>query len=152
LILAFVLLCLRPATPVRKQLIAHLDLLLFLAFCLYSYRDLWPLLTYYLRPSDVNTPVTWARVSLLFVAAVIIPLIRPRTYVPVDPLNPTPKSEIHPEQTAPWISYITYEFMTGLVYRAWQTDSLPYEGLHPMADYDRSEYLYNVSMIIGEEL
>jgi hypothetical protein len=126
-------------------LIAHLDILLALAFLLYTYRDLWPLLTYYLNPSDIDSLVTWARVGLLGVAAVVIPLIRPRTYVPVDPYNPTPKEDIHPEQTAPLISFIFFEYMTPMVLKAWKTASLPYDDFQPMADYDTAQHLYDVS-------
>ncbi|WWC60298.1 uncharacterized protein I303_102867 [Kwoniella dejecticola CBS 10117] len=143
LIFAFLLLCLRPATPLRRHLIAHVDTLLVVGWAIYAYRDLWPLLTYNLVPSDLNNAVTWSRVAILSVAAVFIPLLRPRTYVPADPLNPTPENEIHPEQTAPWLFYIFYEYMTGLVWRAWKTPSLPYDDLHPLADYDRAELLYS---------
>ncbi|WWC87878.1 uncharacterized protein L201_002776 [Kwoniella dendrophila CBS 6074] len=143
LIFAFVLLCLRPATPLRRHLIAHVDTLLFIGWCIYAYRDIWPLFTYNLSPSDLNNAITWSRVVILSVAAVLIPLLRPRTYVPADPANPTPEDEIHPEQTAPWLSYVFYEYMTGLVWRAWKTPALPYDDLHPLADYDRAQLLYN---------
>nr|XP_019050369.1 ATP-binding cassette transporter [Kwoniella bestiolae CBS 10118]OCF29299.1 ATP-binding cassette transporter [Kwoniella bestiolae CBS 10118] len=143
LIFSFLLLTLRPATPLRRHLIAHVDTLLFIGWCIYAYRDLWPLLTYNLVPSDINNAVTWSRVAILSVAAVLIPLLRPRTYTPADPANPTPEDEIHPEQTAPWLFYIFYEYMTGLVWRAWKTPALPYDDLHPLADYDRAEFLYN---------
>lgn len=83
------------------------------------------------------------RIGLLGVAAIIVPIIRPRTYVPVDPLNPTPAGKIHPEQTAPPLFLVFYEFMTPLVFKSWRTTALPYEELHPLADYDRSEYLYD---------
>ncbi|ORY22510.1 hypothetical protein BCR39DRAFT_551500 [Naematelia encephala] len=146
LILSLLLLTLRPATPVRRQLIAHLDILLFLAFCVYAYRDLWPLLTFYLEPSDIHNAITWSRVAILAAAAVVIPLIRPRTYVPVDPKNPTPVDQINPEQTAPWLFHVFYEFMTPLVWRAWNTPALPYDDLPPLADYDRAEHLYKLHM------
>jgi hypothetical protein len=81
--------------------------------------------------------------AILSIAAVLLPLVRPRTYTPIDPLNPS--AQIHPEQTAPWLFYLFYEFMTPLVWKAWRTPSLPYDELNPLADYDRSEHLYNVS-------
>ncbi|WWC68639.1 uncharacterized protein I206_102570 [Kwoniella pini CBS 10737] len=146
LIFAFLLLTLRPATPLRRHLIAHVDTLLVVGWAIYAYRDLWPLLTYHLVPSDLNNAVTWSRLAILSVAAVLIPLLRPRTYVPADPKNPTPENEIHPEQTAPWLFYVFYEFMTGLVWKAWKTPSLPYDDLHPLADYDRAELLYSKHM------
>lgn len=144
LIFSLLLLTLRPATRLRRHIITHLDSLLLLAFAVYAYRDIWPLFTFNLDPADINTPVTWARVAILTVSAVLIPLVRPRTYVPVDPENPSPPGEIHPEQTSPLLFYMFFEYMTGLVWKAWKTPALPYEDLHPLADYDRAEYLYKV--------
>lgn len=129
------MLTLRPATPLRRQLMAHLDALLFLAFCLYSYRDLWPLLTVDLSPSDGDSAITWSRVAILAVAAVLIPIIRPRTYEPADPNHPTPKKDVLPEQTAPWLFFVFHEYMTGLVWKAWHTTALPYEELVSPPDY-----------------
>ena len=126
---ALISLTLRPATPLRRHLLAHLDLLLLLGFCLYAYRDLWPLFTYYLEPVDLQNAITWSRVGLLFLAGVLVPLLRPRTYVPVDPENPTPPGQINPEQVAPWLFYIFYEHMTPLIWKAWQTTALPYDDL-----------------------
>ncbi|WVO13290.1 hypothetical protein L204_100903 [Cryptococcus depauperatus] len=142
LFFSFLLLTLRPATPLRKRLIAHLDVLLFLAWVIYAYRDLWPLVTYHLKPTDTNNITTWSRLSILTVSAIVMPLIRPRTYVPADPNYPTAPEDIHPEQTASLLSYLFFEYMTGLVWRAWKSPSLSYEELHPLADYDRAEFLY----------
>ncbi|ADV20810.1 ATP-binding cassette (ABC) transporter, putative [Cryptococcus gattii WM276] len=146
LVFSLLLLTLRPATRLRRHIITHLDSLLLLAFAVYAYRDIWPLFTFNLAPEDINTPVTWARVVLLTVSAVLIPLVRPRTYVPVDPEHPSPPGEIHPEQTSPLLFYLFFEYMTGLVWKAWKTPALPYEDLHPLADYDRAEYLYKQHM------
>lgn len=146
LVFSLLLLTLRPATRLRRHIITHLDSLLLLAFAVYTYRDIWPLFTFNLDPEDISTPVTWARVVLLTVSAVLIPLVRPRTYVPVDPEHPSPPGEIHPEQTSPLLFYLFFEYMTGLVWKAWKTPALPYEDLHPLADYDRAEYLYKVCL------
>ena len=127
----------------RRRLTTHIDILLFLAFGIFAYRDIWPQFTYYLEMSDLDNAITWSRIALLGVAGVLIPLLRPRTYVPVDPLNPTPEDQLHPEQTAPLLFYVFYEFMTGLVWRAWKTPALPYDELHPLADYDRAQHLYD---------
>lgn len=94
----------------------------------------------------MNNWVTWTRIGILGFAGVMIPLLRPRTYVPANPLKPTPPELVHPEQTTPPLFFIFYEFMTGLVLKAWGTSSLPYEELHPLADYDRAEHLYSQHM------
>lgn len=82
-----------------------------LAWCLYAYRDFWPLCTTYLTAVDLPNAVTWSRLAILSVAAVLLPLIRPRTYVPVDKFNPRVKGQIHPEQVAPLLFYLSYEYM-----------------------------------------
>lgn len=68
-------------------------------------------MTTYLSPVDLPNAITWSRLAILSTAAVLLPLIRPRTYKPVDPFNPTPLDKIHPEQTSPWIFYLFYEYM-----------------------------------------
>ena len=98
--------------------------------------------TYNLIPTDLDNAVTWTRIGILSVVAIAIPLLRPRTYVPADPKNPTPPDQIHPEQTASWLSLLFFEFMTGLVWKAWKSPSLPYDDLHTMADYDKADFLY----------
>jgi len=55
-------------------------------FFVYVYRDLWPLATYTQKPADeAEGGVLWAKISILAVTAVFIPLFVPRRYVPVDP-------------------------------------------------------------------
>ncbi|KAL1411644.1 hypothetical protein Q8F55_002608 [Vanrija albida] len=142
LLFCFLLLTNRPGR-LRRRLTAHVDILLFLAFCLFAYRDIYPILTTFMEPTDLNTPVTWVRIFLLGIAGILIPILRPRTYVPADPLNPTPEDLINPEQIAPPLFYIFYEFMTPLVWRAWKVSSLPLEGMPPLADYDHADFLYN---------
>ena len=49
------------------------------------YRDLWPLATFTLRPLDeAMGPLLWAEFFVLTIAGVIVPLLVPRQYVPVD--------------------------------------------------------------------
>jgi len=55
------------------------------AFFVYAYRDLWPLATYTQNPADeAEGSVLWAKIAILAVIAVVIPLFIPRRYVPVD--------------------------------------------------------------------
>lgn len=63
----------------------HLETLLFVAWAVFLYRDVWPLATYTLSPQDLNDGwIIWAEISLLTVAAILIPGLTPRQYVPVD--------------------------------------------------------------------
>lgn len=74
--------------PIKHAKLAsmHLGFILFATLAVYLYRDIWPLCTFTLAPADINEgPFLWARVALLTVSAVFIPLFVPRQYVPVDP-------------------------------------------------------------------
>ena len=62
------------------------SLVLFTAFWVYVYRDLWPLATYSEAPKDANEGLLlWTKIGTLFTMAVLIPLFVPNIYVPVDP-------------------------------------------------------------------
>lgn len=64
----------------------HNIVVLLLVFGVYAYRDLWPLATFNLIPADIaEGPLLWTKISLLTGIAVVIPLISPRPYIPVDP-------------------------------------------------------------------
>jgi len=53
---------------------------------IYTYRDIWPLATFALKPMDIlEGNILWVKIFVLFVTAVMIPLFIPRPYVPVDP-------------------------------------------------------------------
>jgi hypothetical protein len=64
----------------------HLSSLLLGTLSVYAYRDIWPLLTFTLSPVDAREgALLWARIGLLAFAAVLIPLLVPRQYKPIDP-------------------------------------------------------------------
>ena len=64
----------------------HNNFVLFTALAVYVYRDIWPLATYTDNPVDGSEgALLWTKVIVLFITAVIIPLVVPRQYVPVDP-------------------------------------------------------------------
>ena len=64
----------------------HLSSLLLRTFSVYAYRNIWPLLTYTLSPLDAcEGALLWVRIGLLAFAAVVIPLLVPRQYNPIDP-------------------------------------------------------------------
>ncbi|KAE9402019.1 P-loop containing nucleoside triphosphate hydrolase protein [Gymnopus androsaceus JB14] len=119
--------------------IRHLNTILFATLSVYTYRDIYPLGTYVLTPQDkLEGPLLWVKISLLAVAAVVIPLIVPRKYIPVDPKHPTSPS---PEQTCSWLSRLVYSFMDPVIINAYKVPTLPHEDLPPLADYDHAEYL-----------
>lgn len=64
----------------------HLNSLLFVSFGVYSYRDVFPLVTFTLSPMDkAEGLILWGKVALLTLSGVVIPLLIPRQYSPVDP-------------------------------------------------------------------
>ena len=72
----------------------HLHVILFLAWIVFAYRDIYPLLTKHLTPVDVlHAPawLTWTRLALLTVAAAVVPALQPRRYFHLL----TPKSSDH---------------------------------------------------------
>jgi hypothetical protein len=64
----------------------HLSLFLLVTLSVYAYRDIWPLLTFTLLHADASEGVLlWTKIGLLAVAGIVIPLVTPRQYVPIDP-------------------------------------------------------------------
>ncbi|KAG9103574.1 hypothetical protein FRC06_009826 [Ceratobasidium sp. 370] len=118
----------------------HLVTLLLIALGVYAWRDLMPLATFSLHPADAAGGwLTWTRIGILSVTAVVVPLCIPRPYVPLDPRNPS--SEPNPEQTTPLINLLLYNFLDPLIWTAYRSPKLEYEQLPPLADYDRAAYL-----------
>ena len=60
-------------------------MVLLVTWAVYAYRDLWPLATYHLKPADAEDPFVWVKMSVLTLAAVVVPLVTPREYVPINP-------------------------------------------------------------------
>ncbi|PPR00601.1 hypothetical protein CVT24_005442 [Panaeolus cyanescens] len=106
----------------------------------YAYRDLWPLATYTLEPVDLfEGHVLWLKVSILTVIALVLPLFIPCRYVPVDPKSPMPTPSY--EQTASWISFLTFSFMNPLIHLGSRVPHIPVDALPPLLDTDDAHYL-----------
>ncbi|KAL0959261.1 hypothetical protein HGRIS_014532 [Hohenbuehelia grisea] len=127
---------------------SHFNGILLVTFFVYTYRDLYPLATYTSTPRDLPntgasisllTNLLWTHITILGITAVVLPLLQPRVYAPVDTDNPA--MEPNPEQTASILSLALFTFLDPLVLRAWRMPHLPYELLPPLADYDRAAYL-----------
>ena len=84
---AFLALVTVTAQRVRASVTSfHLSSLLLGTFSVYAYRNIWPLLTFTLSPVDAwEGALLWVRIGLLAIAAVVIPLLVPRKYIPIDP-------------------------------------------------------------------
>ncbi|KAJ7742653.1 hypothetical protein DFH07DRAFT_835946 [Mycena maculata] len=123
--------------PVAKT---HLELILGVAFGVYFYRDIFPFATYTWPTQDaVEGPILHAKLITLALAALIIPLVTPAPYIPVDPLNPMPVP--NPEQTASPLSLLLFSFLDPVIVLAYKLPHLPYDLLPPLADTDYSQNL-----------
>ncbi|KAJ7700269.1 hypothetical protein B0H16DRAFT_1642910 [Mycena metata] len=128
----------------RRRLVRHVNGVLFLAFCVYVYRDVLPLATYTHIPADLDEGrVLWAKTALLFITAVLIPVSTPRQYIPVDPTNP-PKA-VNPEQTASFLSFAFFSFLDPIIFLAYRQSALAEEQLYPLCDTDSATHLKNQS-------
>ncbi|GJE85927.1 multidrug resistance-associated ABC transporter [Phanerochaete sordida] len=129
---------------VARTAARHVSLVLLVAWSVFFYRDLWPLLTYTLRPIDAPEGwLIWTKVGLLTWAATVVPLLVPREYIPVDPEDPA--EEVNPEQTACILSMALYLFLDPIIWKAYRVPHLPYDDLFPLADYDYTKNLVNKS-------
>ncbi|KAG8779615.1 hypothetical protein FRC12_024033 [Ceratobasidium sp. 428] len=116
---------------------SHLTTLLLLTFGGYAYLNFEPL-ALSATPVDqlTHTWLTWVHLATLGFAAVVVPICVPRLYAPLDPNSP-----INPEQTAPLISLVCYQFLDPLIWTAYRVRKLQFDQLPPLADYDRAAYL-----------
>ncbi|KAJ7750388.1 hypothetical protein DFH07DRAFT_1062096 [Mycena maculata] len=124
----------------RNVLARHLQSVLLVACGVYFYRDIYPLATVANTPRDLSEGwLLWARVALLGMIAIVLPLVEPRQYTPVDPLNPMPVPNA--EQTASILSLVLYFFLDHVIFLAYRLPSLSHDMLPPLSDYDYAQYL-----------
>ncbi|KZT67112.1 P-loop containing nucleoside triphosphate hydrolase protein [Daedalea quercina L-15889] len=103
-------------------------------------RDVFPLATFTLSPADaVEGGVLWTKIATLTYAAVVVPLIVPRPYRPIDVKRPAPKPS--PEQTASLLSLLLYSWLDRTIINAYYTDHLKLDQLPPLADFDDAQVL-----------
>ncbi|KAF5375212.1 hypothetical protein D9758_000001 [Tetrapyrgos nigripes] len=123
-----------------RVIIRHLNAVLVATFFVYVYRDLYPFVTYTSSPLDRHEgSLLWAKIAVLGFSAVLVPLLIPRQYVPVDPKYPM---EIpNPEQTACILSMVTYRFLDPLVFAAYKVKHLAWDQLPPLNDNDQAHVL-----------
>ncbi|KAJ4501458.1 P-loop containing nucleoside triphosphate hydrolase protein [Lentinula lateritia] len=119
----------------------HLNVLLLALFGIYTYRDLWTLLTFNRKPLDeAEGNVLWLKISSLAVAAIVVPVTTPRRAYPptIDDLT----SKDNPEETASIISLLTHSYMDSFIFRLYRKSTpLTQDELPPLAKNDRSDVL-----------
>lgn len=71
--------------PLEHRAFVHASLLLAVTWCIYVYRDVWPFSTSNGSPADLaEGKMLWAKIALLSLGGVAVPLITPRKYTPVN--------------------------------------------------------------------
>ncbi|KIJ26945.1 hypothetical protein M422DRAFT_38010 [Sphaerobolus stellatus SS14] len=135
------LLCLASFSCSRLRRVTrdHAIGILSVAFAIYAYRDIWSLAMTTQQPTDASDKLLWVKLSLLTVIAVVIPLVIPRKYVPVDPKEPM--AEPNPELTESWLSMMTYTFMDPIIFAAAKVSHLTPDKLPALSDTDWAKYL-----------
>ncbi|KAH7904637.1 hypothetical protein BJ138DRAFT_1130879 [Hygrophoropsis aurantiaca] len=129
-----------------KPASTHLSILLLAIFAIFALRDLYPLATFTTQPEDIGEEwVLWAKITILAIISVVLPLVTPRQYIPFDPTDPA-KSP-HPEQTASWISMLLNTWEDPIVYLSYKSPHLSHEQLPPMSDQDYSKNLVKKSFV-----
>ncbi|KAJ7288436.1 P-loop containing nucleoside triphosphate hydrolase protein [Mycena rebaudengoi] len=116
----------------------HLNIILLVSFTVYVYRDLWPLATFNLVPQDEGR-LLWAKIGVLAVASVLLPLATPQAYIPVDVTNPMVKPNA--EQTCSLFSGLTYGYLDPLILLAYRNGGLSPVQLPALADSDSTNQL-----------
>ncbi|KAJ7630116.1 P-loop containing nucleoside triphosphate hydrolase protein [Mycena polygramma] len=117
----------------------HLTFVLISTLGVYLYRDVLPLCTFFGVPQDPLDGILWVKIGLLSFTGILVPLLAPRRYIPVDPLDSM--TVPNPEQTASIISLTFYAFLDPTIILAHRLTRLPYDLLPPLADYDAAKYL-----------
>lgn len=128
----------------------------------YTYRDVWPLMTFTLRPCDeAEGSILWTKIALLGLAGVVLPLFEPYPYIPWNTKasiyslweslrHALFRSQLriqepfllpHPEQTASIFTFLTYTFMDPTIIKASRQAHLGFDDLPPLCDYDAAKNL-----------
>ncbi|EMD41558.1 hypothetical protein CERSUDRAFT_128415 [Gelatoporia subvermispora B] len=121
---------------------AHLTFVLALTWICYAYRDIWPLAMVASDPMDsAEGDILWVKVLILTFTAIVTPLCMPRRYVPIKATVLDPSSAGHAEQTASWLSLVTFSWLDQMILNAARVSHLPFDQFLPLANYDRARYL-----------
>ncbi|KAF9462732.1 P-loop containing nucleoside triphosphate hydrolase protein [Collybia nuda] len=133
LLALFIVLHPRPSPTLSR----HLTVVLISSWVVFFIRDVLPLMMYNRSPADPPY-MLWELIGVLTFAAIVLPLITPRQYIPFDASDPKPPS---PEQTATPLSLLLFNFLDATVWKAYHVSHIPLAGLPFLADSDHSKHL-----------
>ncbi|KAL7284523.1 hypothetical protein ACG7TL_001814 [Trametes sanguinea] len=126
-------------TRLNRVAFIHTSLLLAITWTVYMYRDVWPLATSDLSPADAaEGAILWAKLCLLSLSGIFIPLFIPRKYIPINPKEPNQPS---PEQTASLFSLLFYTYLESFIWRARRLSHVHLDMLPLLRDYDHLKNL-----------
>ncbi|KAF9078002.1 hypothetical protein BDP27DRAFT_1207896 [Rhodocollybia butyracea] len=134
----------------------HINAVLLVALVVYAIRDVYPLATYSKHPLDLDThtqgrplfleTLLWAKIVVLFLTSVVIPLVSPRVWIPVNLSEITADANKletkltyltpNPEQLASPFSLLLFNFLNNVVWKAYRVEHLPAKELPHLADID----------------
>jgi hypothetical protein len=128
----------KPVSQSRRFSI-HATITSFSLFACYLYRDVWPLLTFTLSPTDGSDPIAWASLVLAGVTGFVLPICEPYPYIPYDPS--APQEQVNPEQTASLLSIVLWTVMDPVIFKSTRVAHLSADMLPPAIDTDGLEAL-----------
>ncbi|KZO90162.1 P-loop containing nucleoside triphosphate hydrolase protein [Calocera viscosa TUFC12733] len=124
---------------ITKVFTYNAGIVLLIQCCVFSWRNFWPLMIFGGVPADSRYPgLTWTEGGFLVLAGVIIPLVIPEPYVPVDPQRP---SKPPPEQTASLAAINFFYFLEPFMYKSFCEKIAQHEAIPVLADYDQAAIL-----------
>ncbi|KAK0487292.1 P-loop containing nucleoside triphosphate hydrolase protein [Armillaria novae-zelandiae] len=110
----------------------HLNTVLLVSLLTCSYRDVYPLATFTRTPQDLHEGwILWAKIALLIIVGLVVPLLTPPEYIPVD--DDDPALDLNPEQEVPLLSRLLFAYLDPLVYLAYRDPESVPEILPPLA-------------------
>ncbi|KAJ4482142.1 P-loop containing nucleoside triphosphate hydrolase protein [Lentinula aciculospora] len=122
----------------NKILSIHLEVVLLTSLAICGFNNVWSVAENAPKTCESNAQF-WIKVIALLFGAVLLPLLVPRQYVPVDPKNSlnTP----NPEQTASLLSLIFFTYLDSIVWKASKLPHLSTEALPLLSDQDQARVL-----------
>ncbi|KAJ3551734.1 hypothetical protein NM688_g4534 [Phlebia brevispora] len=122
-----------------RSISLHLTVVTFTIWAGYAYRDVWPLMTFTLKPLDeAEGHVLWVKVALLTFVGLIEPLFEPHAYIAIDLENLSASPS--PEQTASIASLLFYAFVDPIIWLGYRSPHVSIDQLPPLCDYDDVRY------------
>lgn len=118
----------------------HSEFVLLALTSVYFYRDILPLTTFTQQPKDASIGWRlWAKILSLIVGGIVIPLLAPSEYTPIDAEDPT--ENLNAEQMAPLLSRIVYSFLDSFTFSSFRNPDSIQDRIPSVAYRYQAKYL-----------